>query len=93
MHDSTGDDAPMHGRSRAVGSRTLERVVVLALLSEGGERRWSCAELAGELGVEAQALEDAVGRLSEAGVVRVAGTEVWASAAARRIDELGLIGI
>jgi DNA-binding MarR family transcriptional regulator len=81
----------MHERSR--GARTLERVIVLTLLSEGGERRWSRAELAAELGVEVEALQDAVDRLSEAGVVCLAGTEVWASAAARRIDELRLIGI
>jgi DNA-binding Lrp family transcriptional regulator len=83
----------MDQRSRADGARTLERVIVLTLLSEGGERRWSCAELAAGLGVEVEALQNPVDRLSEAGVVCLAGTEVWASAAARRIDELGLIGI
>jgi len=83
----------MHEQSRAVGDRRLERVIILALLNADGERRWSCAELAAELGAEAQALQDALCRLSEAGVVCLAGTEVWASSAARRMDELGLIGI
>jgi hypothetical protein len=83
----------MHEQARAASSRRLERVIILALLSGDGERRWSCAELAAELGAEAQTLQDAAGRLSEAGVVCLAGTEVWASSAARRMDELGLIGI
>jgi hypothetical protein len=90
----------MHEQSRAVGDRRLERAIVLVLLSgdreslgADGEPRWSCARLAAELGIEAQALQDALERLSHAGVVCLAGTEVWASRAARRMDELGLIGI
>jgi hypothetical protein len=73
--------------------RKLERAIVLQLLGEDGERRSSSAQLAAALDVEAQALRQALARLSDAGVVCVAGTEVWASAAARRIDELGLIAI
>ncbi len=75
------------------GDRRLERAVVLALLSGDGERRCSRGRLAAELGVEAHALASVLGGLSEAGVVCVAGEEVWASDAAWRIDELGLIGI
>jgi len=71
----------------------LERAIILQLLGEEGERRSSQAQLAVALGVEAQALREALERLSNAGVLCVAGNEVWASAAARRIDELGLIAI
>ncbi len=81
---------------RAAGSERLERAIVLLLLSgESGEseRRWSCAQLAAELGAEDQQLKEALGRLARAGVVRVDGTDVTVSPAVRRIDELGLIGI
>jgi DNA-binding Lrp family transcriptional regulator len=71
----------------------LERAIILQLLGEEGERRSSQERLALALGIEAQALRQALKRLSDAGVVCLAGTEVWASAAARRIDELGLIAI
>jgi hypothetical protein len=90
----------MHEQSRAVGDRRLERAIVLVLLSGDreplggdGESRWSRAQLAAELGTEAQALQEALERLSQAGVVCLTGAEVWASRAARRMDELGLISI
>jgi hypothetical protein len=72
--------------------RRLERAVLLALLSADSER---CprAELAAAIGGEAQALDDAIQRLCEAGVAGASAAEVWASPAARRIDELGLIAI
>jgi DNA-binding transcriptional ArsR family regulator len=73
--------------------RRLERAIVLQLLGEEGERRSSQAQLAAALDVEARALSRALARLSDAGVVCVAGKQVWASTAARRIDELGLIAI
>lgn len=73
--------------------RKLERAIILQLLGEDREKRSSQAELAAVLEIEAQALRQALARLSAAGVVCVAGEQVWASAAARRIDELGLIAI
>jgi hypothetical protein len=83
----------MHERARAVGERKLERAIILQLLSDDGARRWSRTELAGALDAEPDALEGALVELSNVGVVDIAGAEVWASVAARRIDELGLIGI
>jgi hypothetical protein len=80
---NTGQDA---------ATRRLERAVVLQLLS-GDDARCQRAELADAIGGEAQALDDAIGRLCEAGVVGAEGADVWASPAARRIDELGLIAI
>jgi hypothetical protein len=90
----------MREQAPAGGDRRLERAIVLVLLSGDGESlsgdgelRWSCVRLAAELGTEAQALQEALDRLSQAGVVCLAGTDVWASRAVRRMDELGLIGI
>ena len=78
---------------RAAGSERLERAIVLLLLSGESGQRWSCAQLAADLGTEDQTLQEALARLARAGVVRVDGADVTASPAARRIDELGLIGI
>lgn len=75
----------------AVGRR-LERAVLLHLLS-GDAGRCQRAEMAAAIGGDAQALEEALERLCEAGVACTDGTEVWASPAARRIDQLGLIAI
>jgi DNA-binding Lrp family transcriptional regulator len=83
----------MHEQARAGGDRRLQRAIILALLSEDAAQGSSRARLAEVLGIAPETLESALVELSEAGVVGLAGTEVWASAAARRIDELGLIGI
>ena len=82
----------MHERARAVGERKLERAIILQLLSDDSARRWSRAELAGAVDAEPDVLEAALVELSKLGIVDIAGAEVWASVAARRIDELGLIG-
>jgi hypothetical protein len=87
MHTESSDP-------RAGGSRTLERAIVLVLLSEDdGERRWSRAELGEGMGVEQSALEVALNGLLDAGVLRQEENSVWPSSAARRLDELELIGI
>ena len=83
----------MHEQARATGDRRLQRAIILQLLSEDAAQNWSRARLAEALGVAPETLESALAELSEAGVVGLADTEVWASAAARRLDELGLIGI
>jgi hypothetical protein len=81
------------GERERDGGETLERAIVLLLLS--GERRqaWSMAQLGAELGADTQSLERALDGLSQSGVVLLAGADTRASPAARRIDELGLIGI
>lgn len=78
---------------RAAPGARLERAIILQLLSGERERRSSSAELAAELGADAAAFQDALGRLSETGVVCLAGPDVWASPAAWRLDELGLIAV
>jgi predicted ArsR family transcriptional regulator len=75
------------------GDERLERAIVLLLLSDGDPQAWSRAQLAAELQAEQAALERALERLTQAGVVDFAGPDARASDAARRIDELGLIGI
>jgi DNA-binding Lrp family transcriptional regulator len=71
----------------------LERAIVLQLLRDDREQRWSCEELGAEIDAGAPAVEEAVRRLHDDGILCRAGQEVWASRAARRLDELGLIGI
>jgi DNA-binding GntR family transcriptional regulator len=73
--------------------RRLERAIVLALLNDEGEPRRPCARLAAELDADTHALREALGRLSEAGVVCQEGSEVWASRVSTHLDELGLIAI
>jgi DNA-binding GntR family transcriptional regulator len=73
--------------------RRLERAIVLALLSEKDESRYSCAQLARALGASVHALEHALGRLAETGLIGRTDSELWASPAARHMDELGLIAI
>jgi hypothetical protein len=75
------------------GGPRLQRAVVLELLSEGGERRLTSAQLGQELSAEAEELEAAVAALYAAGVLHREGDLTWASAAARRLDELDLIAI
>jgi hypothetical protein len=77
---------------RASGGSRLERAVVLELLSDRAERR-SLAELRTELGAGADELQAAVSSLGAAGVLCVDDELAWASPAARRLDELELIGI
>lgn len=79
--------------SPAAGSRKLERAIILQLLGEQDGQRCPSAQLASTLGLSAAALQQALDRLGEAGVVCVDGADVWASDAARRLDELGLISI
>jgi hypothetical protein len=80
--------------ARAGGSRTLERAIVLVLLSEDdGQRRWSRAELADGMGVGQEELAAALSGLLGAGVLQHEDDHVWPSSAARHLDELELIGI
>jgi hypothetical protein len=83
----------MSEQSPAAGSRTLERAIILQLLEDEHGHRCSSARLASTLDAADGALEQALRRLAEAGVVCVDGAEVWASDAARCLDELGLLSI
>jgi DNA-binding HxlR family transcriptional regulator len=73
---------------------TVERAVVLQVLREDHEERWPRMELAQEISdFEPAVLEKALGRLGRDGVLRREGDSVWAACAARRLDELELIGV
>jgi DNA-binding transcriptional ArsR family regulator len=84
---------PMRERPPALGARKLERAIILQLLSQEVAERSSCAQLAAALGRDQETLTAPLGSLMDAGVVCCEGTDVWASAAARRLDEFGLIAI
>ena len=79
---------------RAGGARSLERAVVLVLLSEDdGERSWSRLELREGMGVAEGDLAHALEGLIEAGVLQQEHDRVWPSPATRRLESLDLIGI
>jgi hypothetical protein len=79
--------------SRAGGGPRLERAIILQLLRDDRDANWSREELLKELGGEMPPLEDALVRLRGDGVLSIADQQVSASPAARRLDELGLIGV
>jgi predicted transcriptional regulator len=83
----------MHERPSALEARKIERAIVLQLLSEQGAERSSRDRIEAALGCEADALERALERLVQVGLVCREGADVWASTAARQVDELGLIAI
>jgi hypothetical protein len=85
-------------RSRGAEGRGLERAIVLQLLREDCERRWSLDQLRAELEVDRSevgrdALEEALRRLVQEGVLCRSEQAAWASNAARTLDELGLISL
>jgi hypothetical protein len=84
-----------HNRTQAGSDehRRLERGIVLTLLAEDHDERWSREELAASLRVDHSTLDAAVERLRAAGVVLLGGEAVLASPCARRIDALELIGV
>jgi hypothetical protein len=80
----------------------VERAIVLQLLRDDHERKWSRVQLATELSSELdpdlaqdgrQAVDDALKRLERDGVIGISEQQAWASSAARRLDELGLIAV
>jgi hypothetical protein len=85
-------------RSPDAGGTRLERAIVLQLLRDDHERMWSRAQLtseleAGDAEIGRPAVEQALRRLEREGVLGCTDREVWASSAARRLDELELIGV
>jgi hypothetical protein len=74
--------------------RRVERAVVLQVLRDDHDARWSRTELEGELAdVEVPVVDGALTSLCRDGVLHTADGVVWASDAARRLDELELIGV
>jgi hypothetical protein len=71
-----------------------ERAIVLQVLRDDHDERWSRGELERELyDVQPLAIGEALGRLREEGVVHLSGELVWASRCARHLDALGMISI
>jgi hypothetical protein len=69
-------------------------VVVLQVLRENHELRWSRRELEQELhDVDPAAIGVAIECLREQGVVQTEGERVWASPCALHLDALGFISI
>lgn len=72
----------------------VERAIILQLLRDDHEHRWSRAELEVEIStIEVRDLSDALARLDQDGIVRISDESAWASRAVRRLDELELIAI
>ncbi len=72
----------------------VERAIVMQLLRDDRAQGWQASELAYELAdFDFSLIERALARLEHEGVLQRAGTEIWASRAARCLDELELIGI
>jgi hypothetical protein len=80
-------------RPRGGGGSRLERAIILQLLRDDRDANWSRERLLMELGGEISPLEDALARLQDDGVVSISDELLAASPAARRLDELGLIGV
>lgn len=80
--------------SRAANSVGLERAIILQLLRDDHELMWSREQLMTELEPDrSEVVEEALGRLEQEGVLGLSDEAAWASRAARRLDELGLIGV
>jgi hypothetical protein len=78
------------------GGETLqaERAIVMQVLRDDHEERWARVELARVIyGFESAILDEAFARLRRDGVLLVENDYVRASRAARRLDELGLVGL
>ncbi len=81
-------------RKRSRDTRMVERAIVLQVLRDDHEERWSREELVGEISdFQPAVLDEALVRLERDGVVRREGEQIWASRASRRLDELELISI
>jgi hypothetical protein len=71
-----------------------QRAVMLQVLRDDRDERWSRAELEREIyDIEPLEISDALERLSREGVVHLFGELVLASRAARHLDALGMFSI
>jgi hypothetical protein len=69
-----------------------ERVVVLELLRDDRDQRWTRAELKRELhDIDPAALDAALEHLWEMGVMCAEGDAVWASPCTQHLDTLSMI--
>jgi hypothetical protein len=81
-----------HSADESPDQRNVERAIVLQLLSEDHDRRWSFSEFL-ELGDPEASLAVALARLRQDGVALGEGYAILASPCARRLDALGVIAI
>jgi hypothetical protein len=85
---------PITEHPRLPSDPRIERAIVLQLLRDDHDERWSRTELQAEAGdVEPSALGSAVEHLERHDVVVTLDGRVLASPCARHLDELGLIAI
>jgi hypothetical protein len=71
---------------------TAERTIILHLLDHPGP--WTRKRLKREVyDIEGWVIDQALTRLESEGCVTLAGKEVWGSLCARRLDDLGLVGV
>jgi DNA-binding HxlR family transcriptional regulator len=85
---------PTDERRRSGDLWMVERAIVLQLLRDDHDERWTRAELTLEIpDFEPSMLDKALARLDRDGVLHREETSVWASRAARRLDELELVSI
>ncbi len=80
-------------RLRPDGGAILGRAIVLTLLGEDRPDGLTYAELGAELGASPAEVEETARGLCEEGVLCCRDRHVRASRVARRLDELGLIGV
>jgi hypothetical protein len=78
---------------RVEGDPRLERAIVLQLLRDDHAASWPLQELLVEVGGAMAPVEQAIERLQDDGLLSSAHGQLSASRAARRLDELGLIGV
>jgi hypothetical protein len=72
----------------------IERAIVLHALDNDRQTLWTHAALERELSdVAPETLDKALLNLERAGAIERSCETVWASHAAQRLDELGLIGV
>jgi hypothetical protein len=87
----------MQDQSKQVPSsddQLVEKAIVLQLLRDDHDERWSRAELETELVPTGPlAISDALVRLEAEGVLQLIGEAVSASRATKRLDDLGLIAV
>lgn len=77
-----------------LGDEEAQRAIILQVLRDDHDSRWSRAELEREIfDVAPLALGDALERLAEEGVVQLVGENVSASRCALHLDRLGMVSI
>jgi hypothetical protein len=82
------------GEQYATATWMAERAITLQLIRDDHDARWTLAELEREVpDVPGGAVRGALGRLRDEGVAVACGAHVLASRCARRLDDLGLIGV